>query len=41
MLSLPKFIDSEAFCEVKVDKVTAIKSGKGFAPYDRNSTLQR
>ena len=41
VLSLSKCIDSEGFCEVKVDQVTAIKTGKNIAPYDRKSTLQR
>jgi hypothetical protein len=26
---------------VKVEQVTAIKTGKGIAPYDRKSVLQR
>lgn len=41
VLSLSKCIDTEAFCEVKVDQVKAIKTGKSIAPYDRKSTLQR
>jgi hypothetical protein len=41
VLSLSKCIDSEAFCEVKVDQVNGLKSNKNVAPYDRKSTLQR
>lgn len=39
-LSLSKCIDSEAFCEVKVDMVVAHRSNKNI-PYDRKSALQR
>lgn len=40
VLSLSKCIDTEAFCEIKIDKVAANKINTN-APYDRNSTLQR
>ena len=40
VLSLSKCIDTEAFCEIKIDKVVAKITSKN-APYDRKSTLQR
>jgi hypothetical protein len=40
VLSLSKCIDTEAFCEVKVDMVNANKINKN-VPYDRKSALQR
>lgn len=40
VLSLSKCIDSEAFCEVKVDQVIGTKPNRN-APFDKKSVLQR
>jgi hypothetical protein len=40
VLSLTKCIDSEAFCEVKVDQVVSQKAAKAVA-YDRKGIQQR